>query len=38
MEKDPGTPVPTELGRGAIEYDRIFAAAQQAPIRELFVE
>jgi len=38
MGKDPGAPVPTELGRGAIEYGRIFAAAQKAAIRALFVE
>jgi sugar phosphate isomerase/epimerase len=38
MEKDPGAPVPTELGRGAIDYSRIFAAARNAPIRALFVE
>ena len=38
MGKDPGAPVPTELGRGAIDYARVFAAAQKAPIRALFVE
>jgi sugar phosphate isomerase/epimerase len=38
MGKDPGAPVPTELGRGAIEYGRVFAAAQKARIRALFVE
>jgi sugar phosphate isomerase/epimerase len=38
MDKDPGAPVPTELGRGAIEYGRIFAAARKASIRALFVE
>jgi sugar phosphate isomerase/epimerase len=38
MGKDPGAPVGTELGRGAIEYGRIFAAAQKAQIRALFVE
>jgi sugar phosphate isomerase/epimerase len=38
MGKDPGAPVPTELGRGAIEYRRIFAAAKKAQIRALFVE
>jgi sugar phosphate isomerase/epimerase len=38
MGKDPWAPVPTELGRGAIEYGRIFAAAKKARIRALFVE
>ena len=38
MGKDPGAPVPTELGRGAIDYARVFAAAQKAQIRGLFVE
>jgi sugar phosphate isomerase/epimerase len=38
MAKDPGAPVPTELGRGAIDYRRVFAAAERAQIRALFVE
>jgi sugar phosphate isomerase/epimerase len=38
MGKDPGAPVPTELGRGAIDYRRVFAAAEKAQIRALFVE
>jgi sugar phosphate isomerase/epimerase len=38
LDKDAGTPVPTELGRGSIDYHRIFAAAQKASIRALFVE
>jgi sugar phosphate isomerase/epimerase len=38
MGKDPGAPVPTELGRGTIEYGRVFDAAQKARIRALFVE
>jgi sugar phosphate isomerase/epimerase len=38
MGKDPGAPVGTALGRGAIEYVRIFAAARKARIRALFVE
>jgi sugar phosphate isomerase/epimerase len=38
MDKDAGAPVPTELGRGAIDYHRIFAAAKKARIRALFVE
>lgn len=36
--EDPGAPVPTELGRGAIDYRRVFAAARKAHIRALFVE
>jgi sugar phosphate isomerase/epimerase len=38
LGQGPGAPVPTELGRGAIEYGRIFAAARKARIRALFVE
>lgn len=38
LDKDSGTPVPTELGRGSIDYHRIFAAARGASIRGLFVE
>jgi len=38
LGKDPGAPVGTELGRGAIDYRRIFAAAQKAKIRAMFVE
>jgi sugar phosphate isomerase/epimerase len=38
LGQDPGAPVPTELGRGAIDYPRVFAAAQKAQIRALFVE
>lgn len=34
----PGAPVPTELGRGAIDYRRIFEAASNAQIDGLFVE
>jgi hypothetical protein len=33
----PGTPVHTELGRGAIDYARILPAARNS-IRALFVE
>jgi sugar phosphate isomerase/epimerase len=33
-----GAPVPTELGRGAIDYAPIFAAAKHAGIRAFFVE
>jgi len=38
MDKGPGAPVPTELGRGAIDYHRIFAAARKVPIRAIYVE
>jgi sugar phosphate isomerase/epimerase len=38
LDKDPGAPVPTELGRGTIEYGRVFAAAKKARIRAFFVE
>lgn len=38
MDKNPGAPVPTELGRGAIDYHRIFAAARNVEIRAMFVE
>jgi len=38
MGKDPGAPVPTELGRGAVDYHKVFAAAQKAQIRAFFVE
>jgi sugar phosphate isomerase/epimerase len=34
----PGTPVPTELGRGAIDYTGILAAARKGNIRSFFVE
>ena len=38
MDKDAGAPVPTELGRGAIDYTKVFTAARKAKIRALFVE
>jgi sugar phosphate isomerase/epimerase len=38
MDQGPGAPVPTELGRGAIDYRKIFAAARKAKIRALYVE
>ncbi len=38
MDKNPGAPVPTELGRGAVDYTRIFAAARNAKIRAIYVE
>ena len=38
MGKDPGAPVGTELGQGVIDSRGVFAAAQKAQIRALFVE
>lgn len=38
MDKGPGAPVPTELGRGAIDYKPIFAAARKGKISAYFVE
>jgi sugar phosphate isomerase/epimerase len=38
MDKNPGAPVPTELGRGAVDYHKIFAAAGNVPIRAMYVE
>lgn len=38
MDKGPGAPVPTELGRGSLDYRRIFAAARNASIRAYYVE
>ena len=38
MDQGPGAPVPTELGRGAIDYRRILAAVQKGQIRALYVE
>ena len=38
MAMGPGAPVPTELGRGAIDYSRIFAMARRGDIRGIFVE
>ena len=38
MDKDPGAPVPTELGRGGIDYSRIFTAARKGKIAAYFVE
>lgn len=38
LAKDPGAPVGTELGRGAIDYRSIFPAAQKIKIRSIFVE
>jgi sugar phosphate isomerase/epimerase len=38
MNQDSGAPVPTELGRGSIDYRRIFAAASKTRIRAYYVE
>ena len=38
LDKSPGAPVPTELGRGAIDYVRVFAAARKGKIDAFFVE
>lgn len=38
MGKDAGAPLGTELGHGAIDYRGIFAAAQKAKIRAMYVE
>ena len=37
-DTDAGPLEPTELGRGAIDYRKVFAAARKAKIRGLFVE
>ena len=34
----PNAPVPTELGRGAIDYRKILSVASKGQIRALFVE
>ena len=38
MDQSPGAPVPTELGRGGIDYARIFSAARKGKIAAYFVE
>jgi hypothetical protein len=38
LSESPGAPVPTELGRGAIQYTDILTAAGKGNIRSLFVE
>jgi sugar phosphate isomerase/epimerase len=38
MDKGPNPPVPTELGRGTIDYSTIFKAAKKAKVHEFFVE
>jgi sugar phosphate isomerase/epimerase len=37
-EQGPTAPVPTELGRGGIDYHRVLGAASPAQIRAMFVE
>jgi len=37
-DKDSGPLEPTELGRGAIDYSKVFVAARKAKIHALFVE
>jgi sugar phosphate isomerase/epimerase len=37
-ETGEGAPVPTELGRGSIDYRRILAAAKESHIASIFVE
>lgn len=37
-DQGPSAPVPTELGRGAVNYQRIFEVASKGQIRALFVE
>ncbi len=38
MDKNPNAPVPTELGRGSIDYARIFHAARNGKVQAVFVE
>ncbi len=38
LDKDPGAPVPTELGRGAVDYRGIVGAARKAGVQVLYVE
>jgi sugar phosphate isomerase/epimerase len=38
MDRGPHAPVPTELGKGAIDYRKILATARKGQIRALFVE
>lgn len=38
MDQLPGAPVPTELGRGVIDYGPILAAAERVSIRTAYVE
>ena len=38
MMDAPGGPVPTELGRGGIDYTKILAAARKGKVTNIFVE
>jgi hypothetical protein len=38
MDRSPGAPTPTELGRGAIDYRNVLSIASKGQIRALFVE
>jgi sugar phosphate isomerase/epimerase len=38
LKLGPGGPEPTELGRGFVDYKRIFAAAQKAKVEQYYVE
>jgi sugar phosphate isomerase/epimerase len=38
LKLGPGGPEPTELGRGFIDYKRIFAAAKKAKVEQYYVE
>jgi sugar phosphate isomerase/epimerase len=38
LGKDPGAPVGTELGHGAIDYHQVFEAAKKTRVRVLYVE
>jgi sugar phosphate isomerase/epimerase len=38
MDKGPNPPVPTELGRGTIDYRPIFKAAHETKVEAVFVE
>lgn len=37
-DQKPGAPIPTELGRGAVDYRRIFATARKGQIAAYYVE
>jgi sugar phosphate isomerase/epimerase len=38
LGRDPGAPVGTELGHGAIDYHQVFEAAKKTKVRVLYVE
>jgi sugar phosphate isomerase/epimerase len=37
-DQKPGAPIPTELGRGTVDYRRIFAATRKGTIAAYYVE